>query len=795
MSPSGPFGRELLFLHERCESCHGPEKQNGDQRFDHLPDTLDSPAILQTYQDILDTLNLGEMPPEEEPAIPLQELTAFIDELSETIASAKKAFLDQGTDAPIRYLNKRELQLTYRDLLGVRLDLDEMPSTAGTSKFDTIAQDQYFTELHWETAFAVAKDALTTAIRNETGHTLFQKRNEIEESTRAHWQHVLSTYPGDVIRFRELAQQEVRLSEKERSKNISEQRQQAIDEAKRNMADPLFATGAVFKDGSPLLMELLGINIYHFPKFKAGQYRVRIRCGTLHDTKEQQTFIRTAPFITLDNPLGQPYQTYYQEVLAPHDNPETLTFTFDLTPDHPFLRNLYFDTDKALWIDWVEMEGPIVPDYAARQEVRLLRDFKNWDVDRALRIIAAFATKAHRARPANDQWLGEIRNYLLAQKASGEDPQATLVDVMAMMLASPQFLYVVPAVSEPGKQMLDPLSVVTKLSYFLWSTMPDTELVDLASTKSLERDALVRQCDRMLDSHKSRQFINAFTYQWLEMARFQESTPNRHVQKTVFNNDWDRYAFSMTREPMELFAHLVANNLPITDFLVSDYCIIDDTLAKYYELPISKAGGYTIRQLPASHPRGGVTGHAAYLMLTSSGPRTSPVERGVFLLRNLLYSPPPPAPPNVPILGGSLHQVRIDRTRNKELSLTRLATERHRNQAQCLSCHRNFDPLGFALEGYDSLGRWCGEHSDGNSRLPSGTALNTVAELKTHLNHEREQFVKGFIKSLLSYASHRPLTIVEQAEIDRIYNQLRPSGFRSRDLIKAVVLSKVFRST
>jgi hypothetical protein len=250
----------------------------------------------------------------------------------------------------------------------------------------------------------------------------------------------------------------------------------------------------------------------------------------------------------------------------------------------------------------------------------------------------------------------------------------------------------------------------------------------------------------------------------------------------------------MLREPIEAMKHIVKNNLPITDMLNPNYYFINNTLAKYYGLPLAKEKGYSARPLLADNPRGGLSSHAAFLLMTSRGNRTSPVERGVYLLRNVLFKPPAPAPPNVPDLSSSIKQTLDQRFRLKKLNLSksRQLMMFHTTQPQCKSCHRNFDPLGLALEGFDHYGSWQGEKTNNKTELPSGFEINGASGLKTYLIDQQEAFIKGFIKTLMSYAIHRPVSIVDQAEMDKIYKMNKASGFKARDIIKSIVTSKSF---
>ena len=783
------------FIRQRCQSCHGEKKQKGDQRFDDLPDELSKAHNIQLLQDILDTVNLSEMPPEEEPEIPVDELTNFIDELTKTITKAKEYTLNRGLSPPIRYLNKRELKLTYRDLLGVNVNLNQIPDAPEISRFDTIAKDQFFSESHWEASFNVAKSNLLKAVKIEGDAKTVKLRYEVETGKLESFREIIKSGPNKILEMSKKLDELMATQLKGHLLNSINKTKSDLKIARQEIDNPLYKTGALYSKNT-LLMVLLGQNIYHFDKFKEGRYRLKIRCGTVHNKPDQQSFISTASHKQLINPEFQPYENFYQEIKGTPKNPEILSFYWNFGTQGSG-RELLIDSDAQIWIDWIELEGPLRPIYQAKPEIEQLSTFDSWSIPKAVKIVKDFAYKAYRGRNISSFQLDQIKNHLMNQYQAGFSPQESLLDVLAVILSSPEFLYLVPEVRDSKNKELTSLSLANKLSYFLSSSQPDSELQNIVSgNKELNKESLRKECDRILDSEQSIAFIDAFVFQWLELSRFISVNPTIHAKRTNLIH-WPRKQFHMLRESTEAMKYIVKNNLPITDLLNPSYYHIDNTLAKYYGLPVSNEKGYSARPLVDSMPRGGISSHAAFLIMTSRGNRTSPVERGVYLLRNILFAPPAPAPPNVPDLSASIKQTIKERFALKELNLSksRQLMLFHTKQAQCDSCHRSFDPLGFALEGFDHFGAWRGEETNVKSTLPSGVELDGASGLRKYLINQQEQFIKGFIKTLMSYAIHRPVSIVDQAEIDEIYNANKPSGFRIRNIIKSIVVSKIFRGS
>ena len=785
------------FLKKNCQSCHGEKKQKGDQRFDTLSNNLSTPDTIQLYQDILDKVNLGEMPPEDEPEIPAEELTNFIDDLTATIAKAKEYTLNRGQNPPMRFLNKRELKLTYRDLLGVRVNLDQIPDAPEISQFDTLAEEQFFTESHWEASYKVAKDSLKLALDGELQTDVFKLRYECETNKIANMQKVLKEGLGKIAEFKKKLETETVTQNRGHLNNNIKSMNKKIEYAKREINNPLFKTGALYSE-SKHLMDFLGFNFYRHYKFKHGRYRLTIRCGAVHDKPNQQTYISTASHKQLINPEYQPYENFYREVKGTPEKPETLSFYWDFGPGKGGGSGykLGIDSDASVWFDWVELEGPLTPDYMAKSEMKFLSQYNSWDIPKALEVIKSFAFKAYRSRNISSEQMLAFKEHLRNQKETGADPKETLKDMFAVILSSPEFLYLVSETESQQVALLDSLSLANKLSYFLCSTQPDSKLLAQVSSGDLKDKELLNECDRMLDSEKSNALIDSFTFQWLELSRFVSVNPNIHAKRTNLIK-WPRKHFFMLRESMEAMKHIIKNNLPITDMLNPDYCYINNTLANYYALPLSKESGFSARSQAKDKPRGGISNHASFLFMTSRGNRTSPVERGVYLKRNILFEPPPPAPPNVPDLTASIGKTIKERFSLKKLNISKSSQLMlfHNEQPQCKSCHRNFDPLGLALEGFDHYGSWKGETTKNVGQLPSGEEINGALGLATYLNSQKELFIRGFIKTLMGYAIHRPISIVDQKEIDKIYNENKAAGFKARDIIKSIVISKSFKGT
>jgi len=408
-------------------------------------------------------------------------------------------------------------------------------------------------------------------------------------------------------------------------------------------------------------------------------------------------------------------------------------------------------------------------------------------------------------RPVDEPTLDRI--IAIATAAGGADAAApaALTAGLTAILASPRFLFRVesPAATPSGAAsgrddvaLLDEWSLASRLSYFLWSSLPDSELVKLCQAGALRKD-LSKQVDRMLDDPKSDAFVRNFVGQWLQ-TRDVETLPfdpgavfgrNNRDQAKLFTGSVRR----AMREQTELqFAHLLKANLPATDLLVGEATFLNDELAAYYGLSgVEGLDGRKMKlvTLPSDSHRAGLLTHASFLLVTSNPSRTSPVKRGLFVLANLLGTPAPPAPADVPPLEKAAKQ------KGKESSMRQLM-ELHRSDSLCASCHARMDPLGLALEHYNALGHWRdddrGQPIDTAGRLITGERFADAAELSRVLaGPRRKDYHRCLTEKLLTYSLGRTIECFDAPAVDTIVGGVEKDG-RMRTLLHAVVNSVPF---
>lgn len=407
----------------------------------------------------------------------------------------------------------------------------------------------------------------------------------------------------------------------------------------------------------------------------------------------------------------------------------------------------------------------------------------------AQKVLERFLPRAFR-RPARD---GEVERYLRlfrSAQARGETYERAIEFALQAVLVSPHFLFrVEPPNHGSEPRLVDPYAMASRLSYFLWESMPDAALFDLAASGKLQdEEVLNEQIVRMLKDVKAREFAEHFVEQWLgtrELGR--DIKPDAKLFPKYYDADLQG---AIRYEPVLFFQELLAHNYSLLALIDSNFTILTDKLARHYALPTQGLSQQPKRyDLPEDSHRGGILGMAAVLAVSSYPQRTSPVLRGKWILDAMLGTPPPPPPPNVP-------QLKEDAASKAGRTL-RERLEEHRQNPVCASCHNRIDPLGFGLENYDVIGRWRSEDSgksiDPRGVMPGGASFNGPEQMKEVLMDQKDLFVRNLTTKMLGYALGRGLTIEDHCAVDRIVAKLERDEFRAQTLIREIVLGVPFR--
>jgi hypothetical protein len=450
-----------------------------------------------------------------------------------------------------------------------------------------------------------------------------------------------------------------------------------------------------------------------------------------------------------------------------------------------------------LKIDRIEIENPYLESWPPRTHTDIL--FANRGLDEkayAREVLRRFATRAYRG-PLAPAELERLVDYWTMARETTDSLEVSLRETLGVVLSSPRFLGLPASRRGGAKEKLTDHELASRLSYFLWSTMPDETLLRLADDGKLhERAELSAQVRRMIRDRRAWSFIEQFTEQWLDLERLGRVV----VHRASYPGFDDELAAAMRLETIHFFAEVLRGDMSIFAFLDSDFTCVNDRLAAHYG--IAGITDSTFRKVPLDESlhRGGVLTHASILTGLSDGKDGHPIKRGVWLLRNLLDDPPPPPPPNVPELDREKPDL-------KKLTIPQ-ALAVHRDQASCNSCHRRIDPWGIAFEEYDAVGNW---QRDGKgatlrekrteqpiaaeSELPNGAKVNGLKELREELIRSKsDDFRRAMVRKVMAYALGRTLTRGDAGAADALVPALRAREDRLPALIELIVASEPFQS-
>ena len=400
-----------------------------------------------------------------------------------------------------------------------------------------------------------------------------------------------------------------------------------------------------------------------------------------------------------------------------------------------------------------------------------------------VRILSTFARRAYRRPVSRSEVDGLLRFVDMAQK-DGQSVEQGLQLAIQAALVSPNFLFHLERESSGREaRQVSEIELASRLSYFLWSSMPDDELLSLAEAGHL-RASLDRQVDRMLADPRSAAFAENFAGQWLETRNLDVVKPDPEKFP-----EWNpELRDAMKRETSMFFEYVLRENRPISDFLKADYTFLNERLARHYGIAGVSGNEFRKVQLPAGTPRGGILTHASVLTVSSYPSRTSPVIRGKYVLQNILGAPPPPPPPDVPVL---------DEAAIGAVASMRQQLEKHRADATCAACHSKMDPLGFGLENFNAIGKW--REKDGNfpidssGTLPDGKSFTTPNEMQAILASRLPEFGRALTEKMLTYALGRGLKSYDSRTVETMNQAWARDGYRFQPLVHQIVNSLPFQ--
>ena len=462
--------------------------------------------------------------------------------------------------------------------------------------------------------------------------------------------------------------------------------------------------------------------------------------------------------------------------------------------DEQVLRPRARGVGPALAIATVTISGPYnakgAGDTPARQRIFVCRPATSADeTPCARRILSTLQRHAYR-RPVTDEDVQSLMPFYTAGRAEGGFDLG-IQRALQRLLMSPQFLFRVehdpPNAAAGSSHPVSDVELASRLSFFLWSSIPDEELLIAASQGRLRQPGVLeQQVRRMLADPRSSSLVTNFAEQWLYLRDIEAKKPNE-----VLFPDFDESLRAAFRKETDLFLDSVLRaNVSVLELLSANYTFVNERLAKHYGIPNIHGPEFHRVTFPTGSPRGGLLGQGSLLTITSYANRTSPVNRGKWVLENLLSAPPPPPPPNVPALKTEAE------TTGKPLTM-RDAMVQHRANPACAGCHARMDPIGFAMENFDPVGRWrdadAGTPIDASGLFPDGVKFDGTAGLKAALLSHPEEFVSTVTEKLLMYALGRNVQYFDRPAVRAIMKEGARTNYTFASLVMGVVKSTPFQ--
>lgn len=784
---------DAYFLEQYCFSCHAGEQPAAELPLDSLSEQLANPnsdnlALIENWdvwELVLDMVTTSQMPPHDSEQPAIVEVESFVQYIEAIFERAKQAVPPDPGRITVRRLNKVEYRNTVRDLLGVDFDpTQNFPADGIGYGFDTIGDVLSLSPLLME-AYLRAAEVIAARV-------------------------ILVDAPPPVTRYQNVRRLDPR------HKDIPETRFRLLDPT----ADVAWKTGPFTTGGAYLKFAADAEVIYR----AVLSVEEELRQAPLTD---EQPPVKVALFVqgealeevsTVEE-LGQ----LVGVDLTKHNGIKILE-TFEITARNPkqpqtieTLVSRIAHVEKAgiamvkpaageptakLRIHRLGSKGPLDTRPASHHKILACTS----DLPQAAQtreVLSRLLRRAYRRVPTQQE-VENLAQFAESIQADGEKWEASIQAAIKVVLCSPKFLFrwelEAPGKTVSGPYPIDEFQLASRLSYFLWSSMPDDELLALAEEEQLTAN-LEAQVKRMLADPRASELARNFGTQWLQIQRLGTVAPDparfptftRKLRQAMLK-ETEFFLDSIFREDRSLLELLDADYTFLNQPLANHYGMVD-TQGNWMGLPVSRPGGEKIRGdafrrvALQSRSRGGILTHASVLTVTSNPTRTSPVKRGRWVLEQVLGSPPPPPPPDVPELAEEHETVRGTTLRER--------LEQHRKDPGCANCHAQMDALGFALENYNAIGAFRTKDGDieidTTATLPDGTSFQGIADLKEILKDRKERFVRCLAEKMLTYALGRGLAYYDRLTLDRIVAQLEAQDYRSSVLITEIVKSEPFR--
>jgi len=746
----------LPFLSKNCFACHSDKVKTANLSLEY-PD-----ASTEVWEKVLDKLSTGRMPPPGSPPPSRKDAEAVMAWIEKSLRRAHEPA--EPAHVTSRRLNRVEYNNTVRDLLAVSLrPADDFPIDDAGYGFDNIGDVLSVSPLLMERYIAAARKLSQVAVYGEpvlskpTKLIRYMSKKSQDDPTpnTLPYSYRGAIYGGfdfpvdgeyelrmRVGNYRSRGTATLRQKELGRKRGLTEAERRELDEQNRKAYPPVKMILTL--DGAEILTDVVEGNIDYQYAHGEAIARVKVKAG-------EHLFRASFPeFADLQNPR----------------------------------ENVNLDGRRKLFIDYIDIVGPFQPRAGPSENSRRIFVCADKTPECARQIIENLARRAYR-RPITKQEGDELVNLASLVRKSGDSFAESIRIALEAVLMSPNFLFRVER--EPAgaaAYAVDEYALASRLSYFLWSSMPDDELMRTAEQGRLRKaDVLESEVRRMLRDPKSDALVENFAGQWLGLRLLDRRKPDPAHFPTV-----DDELIDAMRRETSLFARaIMREDRSVLDFIDGRFTFVNGPLARYYGL--AGVSGEEFRRVELDgEKRGGVVTQASILTLSSYATRTSPVLRGKWVLENLLGTPPPPPPPGVPPLQES--------NLGADVSL-RARLEQHRANPSCAVCHNQMDPIGFGLENYDAAGAWRDRDGkfpiDSSGKLPGGASFSGSKDLKQVLKSQSALFTRNLTERMLTYALGRGIESDDRSAVDQITQRVAATGNRFSTLVTEIVNSRAFQ--
>lgn len=836
-------------LAQACVQCHGPDAQEGNVRIDTLDPDLLRGKDVDWWLEIMAVLSNGEMPPPDADELADQDRSKVVDWLSNEVQIASTVRRATGGHSSFRRMTRYEYNYAMQDILGLPWDFakDLPPEAHSDDGFQNSSELLHMSVTQLETYRQLARKALLRATVQGEKPAVIHWGIAMKEAADREWpkqdeeiQKLKEKFKDDPAK----QEQKVRQLQASFNKPHSHPYYRELSSGHTARAGwayhgakyafkpsgeaPQFPDSfdhvAVIPHGrNQHLVVELGDQIPN-----EGNMRVRVRASKasaqadhipslqlefgFQASNEGRAVIRVSQADTPVKATADSPEIYEWDVplgeIYPRNDFRTLSKMGALPSPSEYIRLVNSSAAQGhhgdIQIDYVEVLAPVYDQWPPQSHKNIFFASENSDQEDvyAKEILTAFISRAWRTIVTDEDVDRKLKLFHAIRQECDSFEEA-MVEVLAAVLSSPNFLYVVQEGSNqnPGKpitvavtdiadstgaqqESLSEHQLATRLSMFLWCSIPDDELLQLAASGQLSNpDVLTNQVERMLLDARSKRFAKHFVHQWLDMQLLDFLSLQDKSDPLLKE--------AMQREPIEFFEEVLRTDDSVLNFIHADYTMANERLAFLCGLTGVRGNHFRRVELPLEKKRGGLMTQAGLLAMNSDGKDSHPLKRGVWLLESLLNDPPPPPPPAVP---------EIDLADPEIAKLTlKQRIEDHRNHAACMSCHAKIDPWGIAFENYDAMGRWRnqvnGKPVDAASLLFNNEELNGMEGLKRFLLQNRQdQFIRAIVHKMTTYALGRPLAFSDHASIDNITANVRRQGDGLATLIRQLVTSPLFQS-